>query len=41
MNVIPNNFYLLFQLLAYILEVIFFRCNFQICLYILIRMVWS
>ena len=41
MNVIPKNFYLLFQLLAYILDLIFFRCNFLICLNILIRVVWS
>ena len=45
MNLIPESFYLVFQFLAYILDVIFFKCNFScnflIYLYILIKVVWS
>ena len=31
-NLIPKNFKILFQLLTYILDVIFFRFNFLICI---------
>ena len=43
MNLIPESFYLVFQFLAYISDVIFFGCNFScnflISLYIFIRVV--